>query len=781
MVRRALGRPGMSEDLARQLSVVQQRGQDVDVRLPARAVRSRLVAQEDAGWVWPQWLERQTDPASVSFVPTGPLPLLSNVTHRNWTMLGNVASPARPIVDACGLVTPWLDGWSLDWWIGAEDRWHFPSREVAVRQRLVDNAPVVETLLRVPSGDAVQRAYTVSRPRRGDESTGEVLVVEFENRSPVPLALAIALRPYNPEGFAVVRQIAMTDGHTVAVDGRTALVLPRPPSTAVGGTLADGDVAGMMTRLATVPGGSLSPVVCQDGMAQAVFVYPLPHRSLLRAAVPLARSNRDGRRRRPRVSPLEEFPGGLPPAETVARGWEAVARRGMRLELPAGRLADALEANRKFLLLFHTGPDVVPGPFSDRPFTFRDAHSLLGALDLFGFHDEVAEVLRTYPSRQKRDGLFSSPADGVDVDANGCAISAMAQHWRLTRDDALLTDLVPSIALGARSIQRRRRRAGRRRPELKGLMPASSSPAGFGRRDVSYWDAFWSMAGLQDAAEMLAASGDPRRSALCDRWAASLMADVRRSLATTASRQGTRVIPLGPLRAVDAGAVASLVACEPLHLLASDDEAIVATVDVARARFCRGAAVYDTCQSGLSAPLTLQLASVELCQRDRIALQRLQWVVDSATDTFTWPGAIHPNTSGGCSGDGHHGRVSAQFLSLVRNMLVRERRLGSSNTEAEHSTALELCTMLPDDWHGQAVEVHEAPTSVGRMSFVLRWHGDRPALLWELTPHDGVGRVRVRAPGLDPTWSSNERRGEALLAARPVARPAPVGSPTASR
>ena len=59
--------------------------------------------------------------------------MLTNVTQRNWTAVGNIGSALEGIVDPRGLVTPWFDGWSLDWWIGAEDRWHLPSREASVR------------------------------------------------------------------------------------------------------------------------------------------------------------------------------------------------------------------------------------------------------------------------------------------------------------------------------------------------------------------------------------------------------------------------------------------------------------------------------------------------------------------------------------------------------------------------------------------------------------------------------------------------------------------------
>jgi hypothetical protein len=68
---------------------------------------------------------------------------------------------------------------------------------------------------------------------------------------------------------------------------------------------------------------------------------------------------------------------------------------------------------------------------------------------------------------------------------------------------------------------------------------------------------------------------------------------------------------------------------------------------------------------------------------------------------------------------------------------------------------------------GQNLEVHDAPTHHGLLSFAVRWHGDRPALLWDLRPHAGraPSAVRLTAPGLDPSWSTTEAKGEALLAA----------------
>lgn len=754
-LRRAMGRMRITDDIVRHLSTFQRLGETVEVELPGellpvgartlfRAVRTRAAAQLAVDWVWPHWLERQLDPRSPAFVPRGHLAVLTNLTGRNWTMVGNVGSPHEAIVDPRGLVTPWFDGWSLDWWIGAEDRWYFPSREAGVRQCLVDSAPVVETSMRVPGGDAVQRVFAVP----GAE---ELVIVEIENRSPVPFAVALAVRPYNPEGLAIVERIRLVD-HAVTVDGRPALLFPKPPSRMAASTFHEGDsmhavVAGEATG--SLPAG----LKCDVGLAQAAFLFPLAHTAVLRVAVPLVpkrRTRRQGLTRR-RVARLPELPATLPSSDAVARGWEAQTARGMRLELPPGRLADAVEANRRYLLLFHDGEEITPGPYTYHRFWFRDAAYMLAALDRYGFHAEAAEVIGHYPSRQRSDGFFFSQRQ--EWDANGAALFAMAEHWRLTRDLSCIDGV--TVAAGVQWIERKRQSKPRRDdPALRGLMPASISAEHLGPFDYYYWDSFWSLRGLLDGALLLRAVGMDEAAAQADEWAASLRAAVDASLSSVAARLGTVAMPAGPRRRIDPGIIGSLAACQPLRLRPADDPAVVATADVVRDRFSLGPAFFQgISHTGLGTYLTLQLAFVELEQGDRRALERLAWMLEAATPTYTWPEAIHPQLGSGCMGDGHHGWAAADFLSLVRNLLVRETDGG-----------LALCSMLPEPWAGQGIEVHDAPTHFGKLSFAVRWHGERPALLWDLEPHGDIREpVTLTAPGLAPAWSTTDLRGETLL------------------
>jgi hypothetical protein len=93
------------------------------------------------------------------------------------------------------------------------------------------------------------------------------------------------------------------------------------------------------------------------------------------------------------------------------------------------------------------------------------------------------------------------------------------------------------------------------------------------------------------------------------------------------------------------------------------------------------------------------------------------------------------------------------FLVVMRQALARERDHG-----------VDLLPEFPTEWLGQNLAVHELPLRAGSLSFALRWHGARPALLW-----DGPVGTALRCPVLDPEWSAAGGAGEALIAAPPAA------------
>jgi hypothetical protein len=70
----------------------------------------------------------------------------------------------------------------------------------------------------------------------------------------------------------------------------------------------------------------------------------------------------------------------------------------------------------------------------------------------------------------------------------------------------------------------------------------------------------------------------------------------------------------------------------------------------------------------------------------------------------------------------------------------------------------DLLTGFMGDWAGQGIEVYGAPVGAATVGFAVRWHGERPALLWESS-----AALHLTCSTLDPAWSTDAPRGEALL------------------
>ena len=117
-----------------------------------------------------------------------------------------------------------------------------------------------------------------------------------------------------------------------------------------------------------------------------------------------------------------------------------------------------------------------------------------------------------------------------------------------------------------------------------------------------------------------------------------------------------------------------------------------------------------------------------------------------------------------------------RFAAPAAALLARVRPGLVDDTGPDPSVS--LFAGFPSGWLGQAVEVHEAPSRFGPISCAVRWHGARPALLWDLQSPEGrslPAGLTLHAPALDPSWSTTVPRGEALLA-QPAPPPNLAGS-----
>jgi len=330
----------------------------------ARGLVNTRVIQNNLDWVWPYWIARQYNPADASFIPRGFSFTHVNLTHRSWTAVGRPDLALYPIVDPRGMVTPFYDGWSLDFWLVPEKGAPLlPSQLPQVRQTLLlEPEPAVET---IAEDDRMQLKATARVPADEDLAA---LVVDLRWRMPPAGRLAVSLRPYNPEGVQFVESIAgLPDQRGLRVNGEGEVQWDSAPDRVVYSNYRNGDVVHQLDGDDKQDG-----IDCPEGMAVAAALFS---------------SSADGRGRLGVRVPLEPDIRRQQVA-TVAgpTRWDSVMETTARLDLPDERIQFLYDAAVRTLVLLSAG-EAVPGPYTYRRFWFRDACFMLHAMLAVGLTD----------------------------------------------------------------------------------------------------------------------------------------------------------------------------------------------------------------------------------------------------------------------------------------------------------------------------------------------------------------------------------------------------------
>jgi hypothetical protein len=393
------------------------------------AAQRTAAAVAKVDWYWPYWLDRQLRPAHAAFVPLGDVASIENVTTRSWTTVGTIAMGALAVVDPTGFVMPTSGQWGIDWIVHAGDRWYLPPREASVRQRAVDDAPVVETAIRIPDGDAIHRVFGIA----GERDFGDVVVIEIENSSPVPIAVALALRPVDGTNVGVIDALEF-DGNVVRINEQPALVLPRMPSRfAAGSAELDDSAAVVMAERAdaAVP----RRTTCVQGLANGAVVFPLAHRSTIRFYF----APRAPRRSTPRA------PERVPDAAAVARGWHAHLDRAMTIGVPEDSLVRGYRSATRRLLLAVDGADLAAAA-PQTAFNVSDEATIAAALARIGLGAHVAPLLVGRMDDQRIES-WARRGD-ASMARNLAALGAIVAHWRATHDTVVAhAVLVPAVRM----------------------------------------------------------------------------------------------------------------------------------------------------------------------------------------------------------------------------------------------------------------------------------------------------------------------------------------------
>ncbi len=687
----------------------------------ARGLINTRAIQHNLDWVWPYWVERQFSPDDPSFIPRAFSFSHVNLSHRNWTAVGQPDWPVYPIVDPRGLVTPLYDGWSVDAWVRGEEHTLLPSKLAEAEQelRLDPNLEIITRASRhgMQMCSSVQLLAVNRLP---------LLRVEVTAQGEVGGALIVAIRPYNPEGIQFIEYIDyVPDALSVQVEKEHRLCFNEPPDRVL---LADYEEGDVLQHIA-LPEAPRHKVHCKVGMATAAAIFDLG---------PTGNRTVSWEMQLP-IQPIESTGSHKhewqPPANP--RSWKEALAGIARLTLPDPLYQQLYDSAVRTLLLL-SADEIVPGPYTYRRFWFRDASLMMNALLVLGLSERCRQALARFPRRQAHDGYFRSQEG--EWDSNGQVLWIYNRYRRCT-GKPLKDEWVQAIVRGARWIEQKRQQTSNQGAHA-GLFPPGFSAEHFGPNDYYYWDDFWAVAGLAGAAEVLTECGNEVLAQRFREEGESFMRTILSSVDVAASRcKGAW--PAAPYRRLDAGAIGVVVADYPLQLVPPNHEPLQSTIDyLSKQCFHRGAFFQDMIHSGINVYLTLTIAQAHLRAGNSDYRNLIDAVAGMASPTYQWPEAIHPRTDGGCMGDGQHGWAAAEWVLMIRNLFVRE--------EGEE---LVLGSGLYPRWLTHDTELSFGPTLTPWGSLTVRFALRGGELFFSLDSNwrDTAPPLRVSVPGYRET------------------------------
>jgi hypothetical protein len=211
------------------------------------------------------------------------------------------------------------------------------------------------------------------------------------------------------------------------------------------------------------------------------------------------------------------------------------------IDIPAARdLVDTARANVAYNLLGRDGPAIRGGARNYRRSWIRDGSLTSTMLLRFGLREEVRDYIRWFAQFQFADGKIPCCVDfrGADPvnehDSHGEFIYLVAEHARLTGDLSLAREVWPHVEKAADYIDALRHQTS---GEFQGLLPPSISHEGYSAKPMhSYWDDFFALRGLKDAAWLAEQLGNreaaSRFAKSRDEFARDFHASILRSIET---------------------------------------------------------------------------------------------------------------------------------------------------------------------------------------------------------------------------------------------------------
>lgn len=426
--------------------------------------------------------------------------------------------------------------------------------------------------------------------------------------------------------------------------------------------------------------------------------------------------------------------GAQPEFDRAVRYWkEDVELPFDRIQVPDPAIQDLLESCIRNIYqarerrggepAFQVGPTCYRGTWAaDGPF-------ILEAVTYLGRAQEARAGLELQLDKDEGPG-------GVEFSKkHGLRLWMILRHWQLTGDDAWLEKMWPQVQFNVAKIVEYRRMTMQDPSQANyGLMPIGFGDGGLGGRHREYTNVYWMLAGLKAAIAIAEHLGGPVvsewKAEYADYWAHFDNARRRDRLRDDRGNEYVPVTMKGeepqlPQR----GAWAFLHAVHPGRVFAPDDDLMRGTLAMLDAHRREGL-IYGTGwdPAGLWTYAGSFFGHAHLwLGHGRESAATFYAFANHACPLLCWWEEQNPRGEPEkYVGDMPHNWASAEFIRLIRHMLILER-----------GRDLHLLESMPHVWSrpGDTIRLTEIPTSFGPVTLSVH-----------VAPDGRTGWIRVRPP-----------------------------------
>lgn len=384
--------------------------------------------------------------------------------------------------------------------------------------------------------------------------------------------------------------------------------------------------------------------------------------------------------------------------------WQGMIDSGLQIELPEAKVADTFRASLIYDLMAidHTGDDYIQtvNKLQYHAFWLRDGTHIMNAYDETGHFDAVRQCLPFFLKTQNAEGLFLSQPG--QYDGWGQALWAFGRYYKLSHDRAFAAQVFPAVKRAVAWLHQARA------ADPMHLMPAANPHDDEFTQKTAHVTGhnFWALFGLRSAIELAKAVGASQDAADFQREYDDYSQRLFAALRAVGAKNGG-YIPAG-IDVPGGQDWANMNTLYPDVLFPPFDPLVTGTLRHTRAEYAEGLMTYAGL---LHHYITMKNSEAEIVRGEQQEVVRDLYAIllHTSSTQAGWEYGVEPWGARDFGVDlAPHGWFAADYIALVRNMLVREQ--GSD---------LHLLSVLSPSWAkpGNKIEIKRAPTEFGTVGF----------------------------------------------------------------